>query len=409
MQLQAATIAYHNRAQRASSEPTPPAEGEAQPAAAEPEAESAPAKKKFGHDVIDYTGPEDGRSAPKYGAILRPLSRALVALKYRVEVEGEENLPAKGDGGHIFAPTHPSVFDPAVVYSVLDRDVRSMANQQIFRGIGGKVLTWGGAFPVNREGAAPATMRHTKEIIEAGKDLVIFPEGTIPQEEWDHGTVAPIKKGVAAAALSGGAKSIIPIALHYAPDEKPRYGELAVGILAATALTAATVYAGANGGLTARVATGALSGALFGAKVWGGLKKHSTPVRVPYNQAPRFGAMLKGGALGALTGSILGGLACALAPDTMALVVGGLGAAGTMGLNDAWRNRYVAKVLVGTPIETDAYRQTGTRPREAINSLTEDLHRALGKGKEKLTGTPYDESAPKFAGKIVETLKGQEL
>lgn len=395
MQVTAAPLGVFARAQTARAEPAP-----------EPE---APKKASFGHDVIDYQGPPDGRSAPKYGSILRPLSKALVAMKYRVEIEGAENLPEKGDGGHIFAPTHPSVFDPAVVYSVLDRDVRSMANQQIFRGLGGKVLTWGGAFPVNREGAAPATMRHTRELLEGGIDMVIFPEGTIPQEEWDQGTVAPIKKGVAAAAISGGAKTVIPIALHYVPDDKPRYGELAFGLVAAAAVTAATVYAGEHGGLAARVATGALSGALCGAKVWGGLKKHTTPARVLYNQAPRFGAMLKGGALGALGGGLAGGLALAFAPEALATIVGGLGAAGTVGLNEAWRNRYVAKVLVGKPIEVDDYRNSGLKPREAINQLTEDLHRALGKGKEALTGTPYDENAPKFAGKIVETLKGQPL
>lgn len=393
MQVSLATQPTFTRAHRA--------EGEA------PVSEPEPKKSGFGADVIDYSGPEDGRSAPRYGGILRPLSKALVALKYRVEVIGAENLPEKGDGGHIFAPTHPSVFDPAVVYSVLNRDVRSMANQQIFRGLGGKIITWGGAFPVNREGAAPATMRHTKELLENKIDMVIFPEGTIPQEEYEDGTVAPIKKGVAAAALHGGAQSVIPMALHYVPDEKARYGELAVGLVAAAAVTAATVYAGAHGGLAARVATGALSGALCGAKVWGGLKKNSTPLRVQFNQAPKFAAMLKGGALGALTGGLFGGLACAFNPETLSPIVGGLGAAGAIGLNEAWRNRYVAQVVVMPKITMDAYQ--GMKPREAINQLTEDLHRSMGKGKEQLTGTPYDENAPKFAGKIVETLKGQEL
>ena len=396
MQVTAATTHLYTRAQKA--------EGEAPPAEAEKP------KATFGSDVIDYSGPPDGRSAPRFTNILRPLCKGLVAMKYRIEVEGAENLPEKGDGGHIFAPTHPSVFDPAVVFAVLDRDVRSMANQQIFRGLGGKIITWGGAFPVNREGAAPATMRHTKEILEGGKDMVIFPEGTIPQEEYDDGTVAPIKKGVAAAAISGGAKSIIPISIHYAPDDKPRYTELAVGVLAAVGVATATIYAGANGGLAARAAMGALSGSLAGAKIWGGLKKHTTPARVKHNQAPRFAAMLKGGALGALAGGLFGGLACALAPDTMAPIVGSLGAAGTLGLNEAWRNRYVAKVLVGKPIVPETYFQPGERPRMAINAITEDLHRALGKGKEALTGTVYDETKPKiFEGKMVETLKGQPL
>lgn len=398
MQLTAASQPIFVRSQRAQGE-TP----------AEPAAPEEKKKATFGSDVIDYSGPPDGRSAPRFTKVLIPLAKALTAMKYRIEVEGAENLPAKGDGGHIFAPTHPSVFDPAVVFATLGRDVRSMANQQIFRGLGGKIITWGGAFPVNREGAAPATMRHTKELLEGGIDMVIFPEGTIPQEEYDEGTVAPIKKGVAAAALSGGARSVIPIALHYQADDKPRYGELAFGFLAAAAVTAATVSVGAHGGLSARVAMGALSGALCGAKVWGGLKKHTTPARVKHNQAPRFAAMLKGGAIGAVTGGLLGGLALGLAPETFSTVLGGLGAAGTLGLNEAWRNRYVARVYVGKPIELDAYKTPGTKPREAITKLTEDLHRALGKGKEHLTGTPYDENAPKFAGKIVETLKGQPL
>src|SRR5262245_55860694 len=122
MQLTAAAQPIFTRAQRAQGETEAPKEEK---------------KATFGSDVIDYSGPPDGRSAPRFTKVLIPLAKALTAMKYRIEIEGAENLPEKGDGGHIFAPTHPSVFDPAVVFATLGRDVRSMANQQIFRGIGG--------------------------------------------------------------------------------------------------------------------------------------------------------------------------------------------------------------------------------------------------------------------------------
>ncbi|RXE61832.1 hypothetical protein ED352_14780, partial [Muribaculaceae bacterium Isolate-002 (NCI)] len=75
------------------------------------------------HAPIPAGDPHAKKSARKGGRaldILAALLRGLIALRYRVRVEGLEEVRAANDGRPIlFMPNHPALMDPVLVYSRL--------------------------------------------------------------------------------------------------------------------------------------------------------------------------------------------------------------------------------------------------------------------------------------------------
>ena len=218
--------------------------------------------------------------------------------------------------------------------------------------------------------------------------------------------MGPLKKGAAASAVSGGAQSIVPIALHYAPNTEARPLESVVGALAAVGVTVATVLSATGGPLT-RIAAGAFSGAMTGGYLYGKREWDRNPVVKAYNQAPQYMAMLKGAAIGGVVGGLFGGTAAAFVPGADFLLAGA-GGFSTLKVARAWRDRDVAHVIVAPPLKVQDYVTAATGDeKKAIHDLTVDLHRSLGAAKARLTGVPYDDNAPKFRGKIIETVSAE--
>ncbi|GMU51493.1 MAG: hypothetical protein AMXMBFR33_06390 [Candidatus Xenobia bacterium] len=379
MHLTALTPSYPTRA----SAPVAP------PPAAEPE---------YGSDIPGYTGPKDGRSHPKYGTVLRPIVKALASGRYRVQIEGKENLPGKFEGPYVYSPTHPSAFDPIVFCAAMDRPLRLMGNQYLFRGPAGPLLTWMGLFPVDREGANPVTLKHCNEVLKEGHNLVIFPEGGLVGAE-HRDTVAPIKKGAAASAIVGGAKAIIPIAIHYEEDRQKRPGEAILGALTAAGVTTAGLLSSQAGPLLQGLG-GVLVGGATGAYLLGKVAERLAPDSPETHQGPRYLASIAGGAVGLLVGGVAG----FLFPQANAVLSVTAGLATLMAAN-ALRRRPLARIAVQPQLDANPYRARSDQ-KQAIVDLTVELHRSLGKGKQALTGHVYDDSAPKFKPKIVETYKG---
>lgn len=354
--------------------------------------------KSFGHYVPDYTGPEDGLSTRKHDWLTKPLNVILSNGRYRLEVQGKEKMIHEGP--QVYASGHPSFFDPPLVALLSDRDMRYVANVYVFDGLRGRVMTWGGAFPVHRENPSPTTINHAIDLLKEGKGVCIFPEGAITEK---LGTLLPIKKGAAYFALKGGAENIVPIGVFYKKNDREYPGEKLATALASAGVAVAGLVAGAVGGPGARVAVAALGGALTGAVVGGNLGNKLVPIEHPNDPFPNYFATLQGGAGGALAGAIAAGGAAALLDDSQALIAGlsGLsGAVSTWALGQAWMNRDLAQLRIGDPIEVAPYR--AMKQSEGVTALTEELHRRIGKETATLSGIPYDESAPKIRGRIVE-------
>lgn len=358
--------------------------------------------KSFGHYVPGYTGPEDGLSHPKFRTLCQTLNKVLIAGCFRMEVEGRENIPQ--DGPNLWAPCHPSMFDPPLVAALNPKQMRYLANVYVFDGFRGKMMTWGGAFPLNREKPDIKTMRHCMDSLKAGHDLCIFPEAGISDPQKD-GHVGPLKKGAAYFALRGEAKRVIPIGLRYVPNDKPHRGETLVGALAAAGVAAAGLAAGAMGGHPVQIAVATLAGAVTGAYAAGKLAYDRTPNPEWYDPFPKYFSMLNAGSLGAAGGAALMGLTAAFVPGAAPVITslsGLTGGAATYGIVKGWRDRDIAKVVIGETIDTEGYRKMGIK--NGTDALTIELHRRLGGLTSQLSGVPYDDTAEKFRGKVEETL-----
>jgi 1-acyl-sn-glycerol-3-phosphate acyltransferase len=134
-------------------------------------------------------------------AILR-----FIFLILGLKIEGFRNIPRSG--AIIVAPNHLSYLDPLLVAVAIDRPVNFMAKAELFHNkILGKLLTWVYAFPVKRGNGDRHAIRHALQLMEEGKVLGIFPEGTRKKP----GQVEHTQGGAAMIALRSGAP-VLPIA-----------------------------------------------------------------------------------------------------------------------------------------------------------------------------------------------------
>jgi 1-acyl-sn-glycerol-3-phosphate acyltransferase len=109
---------------------------------------------------------------------VKDLARLLCRLYFRVRVEGAENIPSTGAA--ILAPVHRSFIDFLIVGTVTTRrKVFFMAKDDLWHSrLLGAFLDSFGAFPVNREGADRLALDRSRDVLERGELLIVFPEGT---------------------------------------------------------------------------------------------------------------------------------------------------------------------------------------------------------------------------------------
>lgn len=126
--------------------------------------------------------------------VLRSL-RALCGIDW--EVEGLENLPAKGPA--LLAPMHQSAFDTLVWIDLLPGCVYVLKKELTRIPLFGALLLRRGMIAVDRKGGATALralMRDSAAAAAAGRKIIIFPEGT----RVAPGASVPLQPGVAAIA-----------------------------------------------------------------------------------------------------------------------------------------------------------------------------------------------------------------
>jgi 1-acyl-sn-glycerol-3-phosphate acyltransferase len=120
----------------------------------------------------------------------------------------------------VLAPKHFSRWDPLVISLLSTEPLRFMTNANQFDGFQGWLIERLGAFPVDLNHPTVSTMRCAIELLQAGKKLVMFPEGGIVRDQ----PLRPLKTGLARLVLQAEAKipegveiPIVPIAIRYDP------------------------------------------------------------------------------------------------------------------------------------------------------------------------------------------------
>lgn len=109
-------------------------------------------------------------------SVLKTLLKLIFLVTLRMRYEGTENIPAEGP--LVIASNHVSLLDPPVLGTCSTRKVHFMAKQELFVPVLGFIYRTLGAFPVRRGGADRAAIKHGIDILQSGKVLAIFPEGT---------------------------------------------------------------------------------------------------------------------------------------------------------------------------------------------------------------------------------------
>ncbi len=159
--------------------------------------------------------------------VLQVLVRVILRVFLRVQVEGWENVP---DGGFLVVSNHLSWTDTIFIICALPRKpwLYTMANESTVFNTRFKrwLLPKLAVFPIrrNRGMLDQAAVDGVYQLLEAGKRVLIFPEGAYGKD----GELRPLKDGVGYFAINSG-KPLLPISLSGTDRLRP-FGRVKVVI-----------------------------------------------------------------------------------------------------------------------------------------------------------------------------------
>ncbi|MFC5531722.1 lysophospholipid acyltransferase family protein [Cohnella yongneupensis] len=137
--------------------------------------------------------------------ICRAIVRVLCWLLFRLEARGIKNIPL--DGPVVLCSNHKSVLDPITLGAWVPRKVHYMAKAELFNvPLLGRLIRSLGAFPVKRGGVSKEAIRTAITLLEEGKVMGIFPEGTRNEN------VGMGKRGAVTMAVRARAQ-VVPVAI----------------------------------------------------------------------------------------------------------------------------------------------------------------------------------------------------
>lgn len=159
--------------------------------------------------------PEPVRSPAKAAKVVRPTPDTYWLLKGStlfgitllggLYVRGEENVPASGPV--LLVSNHVSYLDPVSIGDASPRRVVFMAKQEIFQVAPlGFLLRGVDSFPVRRGAADRQAVKTALAMLEEGRVVCIFPEGT----RWTGPDLGPAESGAALFALKTGCP-VVPV------------------------------------------------------------------------------------------------------------------------------------------------------------------------------------------------------
>ncbi len=137
---------------------------------------------------------------------VRWLFRIIFKVFVRTTVYNAENVPKEGPV--VVVSNHESMLDMFLIGYRVPRYIKWMAKEELFKNkLFGKLLMSLGAYPVKRGSRDVGAARTTKELLEQGEMIGIFPQGTRSK-----GRQLPFKPGFVRFAVDGNAM-IQPVAI----------------------------------------------------------------------------------------------------------------------------------------------------------------------------------------------------
>ena len=139
----------------------------------------------------------------------------VTAVYFDLKAYGKLNVPRAG--GVLLLANHQSFLDPVLVGVKLNRAVSFLARSTLWKGPFGKLITALNAFPVKQGRGDLGAMKQSIAILQAGRALLVFPEGTRTKD----GEMEPLASGI--SLLIRRAKvPVIPVAIDGAYKAWPR-------------------------------------------------------------------------------------------------------------------------------------------------------------------------------------------
>ncbi len=130
-----------------------------------------------------------------FDLFLRIFVKCALALRYRVKVDGLDEVASRGTSGILFLPNHPAFIDPFIVLSILGRDFRpaSLADKdQIDRFFIRRLAGRAGARPIPDASRYPdaaekieQALRECIEGLKAGENLLFYPAGHLVRSRYE--------------------------------------------------------------------------------------------------------------------------------------------------------------------------------------------------------------------------------
>ena len=119
----------------------------------------------------------EGKIRPATFKVVSRIVAFLCRIIFGLRIKGQENIPA--EGGFILVGNHLHNLDPVFMLTSSTRPVYYMAKQELFKPWGLRhLISWVGAFPVNRGKMDRSAIKHGQKVLESGVGLGIYPEGT---------------------------------------------------------------------------------------------------------------------------------------------------------------------------------------------------------------------------------------
>ena len=177
-------------------------------------------------------------------AIVRFLIWLVAKMLWRISFEGLENVPRTG--GFVMVPIHRSWIDFGLVSGATRRPMGYMGKESLWKNkYFGAFITHLGAYPVNRGAPDRQSLRRTLDILESGKPLVLFPEGT----RRTGPVIEHLHEGAAYVASKAGVP-LVPVGIggseRALPKGKALPRPVKIHVLVGEPLSPAPVAAGAR-------------------------------------------------------------------------------------------------------------------------------------------------------------------
>lgn len=134
-------------------------------------------------------------------------------ILFRYRAHGQENIPATG--GIVLCSNHTSMMDVVFLITTCKRQIHFMAKAELFRvPILRHAFRWMGAFPVERGSGGADALEYAQGIVQKGKVMGIFPEGTRSKS----GLPGKAKSGAAVVVAKTGA-AMVPVSIYRRPGK----------------------------------------------------------------------------------------------------------------------------------------------------------------------------------------------